>query len=457
MKHTATGLLVVIALAIPGALGAQTSYGTADTATQVVALLQEIQRLTQLLAQLQTVHTVAPPVETATCPLLSRPLSRGMSGSDVRSLQSFLTLEGSLAPGNMSGYFGPLTEAAVQAWQTSHRVIAYGTPDTTGYGVVGPATRAAIALACVKSFAAAQAAPAVSGALPEMVTFTVTPNTVSVGQSSTLTWHAANVGSCALYGMQKGESEKNLFPELKNSGSVKLTPADTTIYFMRCTPTRAGDIPLERSLGITVLGAPPPLDLAKYVFEASPTRGFPPLTVTIQAPVNASSSCAAGEQFMDFGDGVHKSLSYAWGGCGPSMYTLTHTYDTDGVYDAVLYRGAEVSADIAGKAQIIVGNPPESSSSASSTPAAVLDLAVVPANIESGATASIAWEAANVDSCKLTSEPKVYGSNQTSGETTMQFLKPGTITFTLACTGTDSKPYTQSATVTITQGAQMQI
>ena len=44
--------------------------------------------------------------------------------------------------------FGKLTEAAVQQWQSSHGLVSSGTAATTGYGAVGPKTRAAIASAC---------------------------------------------------------------------------------------------------------------------------------------------------------------------------------------------------------------------------------------------------------------------------------------------------------------------
>lgn len=84
----------------------------------------------------------------SSCPSLSRNLSRGVRGADVVSLQQFLIEEGVLAPGNATGLFGPLTEAAVKSWQASHGVVAFGSPSTTGWGVVGPKTRAAIFASC---------------------------------------------------------------------------------------------------------------------------------------------------------------------------------------------------------------------------------------------------------------------------------------------------------------------
>jgi len=65
-----------------------------------------------------------------------RTLKRGMSGDDVRGLQTILVGAGLLAPTDVDGVFGPRTEAAVKRFQQQLGVAADG--------VVGPATHAAI-------------------------------------------------------------------------------------------------------------------------------------------------------------------------------------------------------------------------------------------------------------------------------------------------------------------------
>ena len=79
------------------------------------------------------------------CPQLTSNLSFGSRGSDVVHLQQYLISQNLLSPDSSTGYFGPLTEAAVQQWQAAHGIVSSGTPDSTGYGAVGPRTRAAIA------------------------------------------------------------------------------------------------------------------------------------------------------------------------------------------------------------------------------------------------------------------------------------------------------------------------
>ena len=64
----------------------------------------------------------------------TRNLWRGMSGEDVRKLQALL----GVTP--QSGYFGAVTEAAVQNFQCKYTIACSGTPDSNGYGLVGPKT-----------------------------------------------------------------------------------------------------------------------------------------------------------------------------------------------------------------------------------------------------------------------------------------------------------------------------
>jgi CheY-like chemotaxis protein len=72
-------------------------------------------------------------------------LSFGSRGVDVLALQKFFIGIGLLATENATGYFGKFTQAAVQSYQRSRNIVSSGTPATTGYGALGPRTRAALA------------------------------------------------------------------------------------------------------------------------------------------------------------------------------------------------------------------------------------------------------------------------------------------------------------------------
>ena len=67
-----------------------------------------------------------------------------MTDPDVAILQTFLTQKGLLPAGNTSGYFGALTQTALKQYQCNTSIVCTGTETTTGYGMVGGATRTRI-------------------------------------------------------------------------------------------------------------------------------------------------------------------------------------------------------------------------------------------------------------------------------------------------------------------------
>ena len=55
-------------------------------------------------------------------------------------LQQWLYQNGYYPQGLVTGYYGALTQAAVQNFQAKNGIVSSGTPDSTGYGNVGPKT-----------------------------------------------------------------------------------------------------------------------------------------------------------------------------------------------------------------------------------------------------------------------------------------------------------------------------
>lgn len=101
---------------------------------------------------------------------LTGDLSIGSSGPEVSALQEFLKAQGDFTYPEITDYFGLVTEGAVQAWQSAHDIVSSGSPETTGYGVVGTATRAAMRAACglqdETSGAAANTTPGIGYYMP---------------------------------------------------------------------------------------------------------------------------------------------------------------------------------------------------------------------------------------------------------------------------------------------------
>jgi hypothetical protein len=159
LSAVAAGLAVAFAL-IAGvfatATPARAAALTSAQVSSIISLLQSFGADAQTIANVQASLTGGTPTGGSTggtttggaCPALSRSLQVGSTGADVMALQKFLNgsattqvaATGAGSPGLESSYFGPATKAAVIKFQTLNSVSAIG--------IVGPATRAAIAAVC---------------------------------------------------------------------------------------------------------------------------------------------------------------------------------------------------------------------------------------------------------------------------------------------------------------------
>jgi len=109
-------------------------------------LVQQIQKRTSVTPSTSTVSPTPSPATISTTPVepsgvtpanvptITRNLSRGTSGDDVKKLQEFLAQDKSIYPeGLATGFYGALTEAAVKRFQEKHGIEAVGS--------IGPKTR----------------------------------------------------------------------------------------------------------------------------------------------------------------------------------------------------------------------------------------------------------------------------------------------------------------------------
>jgi len=79
-------------------------------------------------------------------------LGPGATSPDIKRLQQLLNSDpdtkiassGIGSPGKETNYYGALTVLAVQKFQKKYGLASEGTPSTTGYGALGPKTRAAL-------------------------------------------------------------------------------------------------------------------------------------------------------------------------------------------------------------------------------------------------------------------------------------------------------------------------
>src|SRR3990167_6798083 len=184
-----TGILL---LASPLLVSAQ----SIDVQARIQALLAQIQQLQVLLAQLQSGQGTSDTgsfSDTATgssqCIAITHNMGFGdtdaSTGGDVTRLQRFLGSRYEDFPAPV-GVFGPITQIAVRQWQSEHGIVSSGTPDTTGYGYVGPRTIEMIAASCAGLTGTGTAnfnnPPTQSGAAPTCAIVPLT-STAAVGQS----------------------------------------------------------------------------------------------------------------------------------------------------------------------------------------------------------------------------------------------------------------------------------
>ncbi|MCR4306738.1 MAG: peptidoglycan-binding protein, partial [Candidatus Yonathbacteria bacterium] len=131
-------LTLILALSLPLFVSATT---TSDLESRIAALLAQIQTLQTELQSVKTTEEAS----SASSVVFTTTLGKGSGGADVTALQTYLAKDPSLYPeGTISGYYGSLTESAVKRFQAKHSIVSSGTPLTTGYGVLGPKTRATL-------------------------------------------------------------------------------------------------------------------------------------------------------------------------------------------------------------------------------------------------------------------------------------------------------------------------
>src|SRR3989344_2254283 len=162
-----------------------------------------------LLAHAQT-NTSSSGTPPARCPAFDRTITLGATGDDVSALQEFLAEDTSIYPeGLVTGYFGPLTEAAVKGWQAGKGIVSAGDSNTTGWGLVGPRTRALIAIKCgggnssnspTTPASNTNTSPSSSGTVLADIKANGSggPLSISSGSSVSLSWTSANAQKCTL-------------------------------------------------------------------------------------------------------------------------------------------------------------------------------------------------------------------------------------------------------------------
>lgn len=181
------------------------------------------------------------------------------TGGEVTLLQRILAEDKSVYPeGIISGYYGKLTETAVQRWQKKNKIISSGTPQTTGYGWVGPKTRESLNAKAAKL-------PGMSGTLTVKGTNITVPATLSASSKFT------NTLSAAYWGAGNGQVAK--LTQSSTEKGIKF-PASLTC----ATPCTVENTVIVES------GTPPGTYEVKVTAVAGKDSGIGYYTITVGGP-----------------------------------------------------------------------------------------------------------------------------------------------------------------------------
>lgn len=94
--------------------------------------------------QLPAAPTTSVVAQSVSGAVFSSPMYLGLRSGEVKTLQSFFIQQGYLSADSATGYFGVLTQGAVQKFQCAQNIVCSGSPRDTGWGFVGAKTRTAL-------------------------------------------------------------------------------------------------------------------------------------------------------------------------------------------------------------------------------------------------------------------------------------------------------------------------
>lgn len=145
MKKILITLGLALLIAIPSAVFAlsatEIEQQIAEYEKKISSLREELVRVRLNAGTNTTLPTPAPQNFREFCNA-DRFFSVNVTGADVTALQEYLKSLGLLPSTN--GTYDEATQAAIREFQKLQGIVSTGTPGTTGWGIVGPKTRAAL-------------------------------------------------------------------------------------------------------------------------------------------------------------------------------------------------------------------------------------------------------------------------------------------------------------------------
>ncbi|MCR4330446.1 MAG: peptidoglycan-binding protein, partial [Patescibacteria group bacterium] len=444
-------LTLILTFSLPLLLGAAT---VSDIELRIASLLSELQILQTELQNLKSGEAAVSAVKVQTSPSATffTTLGKGSEGSDVTKLQQYLAQDPALYPeGLITGYYGSLTEAAVKRFQQKHNIVSSGTPLSTGYGVMGPKTRAVLN----SLFTTTSSTPITPSPTPTP-TVPYTPNTPNRSPNLSITGdrvvflpNGASLSGLATDDGVPGVPLAYFWKKASGPGSVtfsSLNTKDTIATFSsqgtyQITLTVSdGDLFATYTIAVLVKAAlstptPPP-----------PPEPVTPPTSTPTLSLSATpSSITNGESATVTWSATNVSTCTAgggWSGTKAASGSAVFTPTTTTTY-TLLCTGTEGDT-IAKEITITVTEPPPPLPPPSTTP--TLSFSANTTNITQGDSTTLTWSSTNAISC--TASGGWSGSKTLQGSSAK--IPNTTTTYTLTCMNATNESVSKSVTVTVT-------
>ncbi len=322
---------------------------------QIASLLAQIESIrAQLGVSAQT--TTATGLSTAditntadffysNCPNLQYNLEPGdtdaETAQEVTLLQQFLSQDPTLYPEKIvSGYFGTLTEMAVRKFQVRHVIVQTGDYQSTGYGAVGPKTRAAIARACTNT---ATQTTGTTNTTTGYGTLTVSPSYGAAPLSVTVTLQNTTGSACTSYEIDWGDISVPLQYEASPYANCNTSAFSQTFTHTYAVP---GSFTIRAKAGTGALSALPAQQKEIVVYGGtiateddacfvSPQSGTAPLAVSAKILLGGTLCDGRYAYYVDWGDGEVSTTNYC-SDTNSHYEMLSHTYTTSGTRTARL-------------------------------------------------------------------------------------------------------------------------
>jgi len=298
------------------------------------------------------------------------------------------------------------TTGSVDLWHGSNLLGTSSINPSTGYATFNlPAMPLGTMLSLTADYqGVANETQASSGTLAITVivptpTINISPQTITLGQSATLTWSSSSATSCTAFNSWTGTQA--------TSGSIQVTPTTigSFVYSMYCLNGSLG----SQNASVTLTVNTPPPAVTVTVTPSTIVAGH---SASVTWSSTNATSCVADS---------------AWSGTQATSGTLSVAPPVAGGYAYSLTCTGPGGVGNGAVALIVtpVTPPPPSAPTVSVT--------VSPATITVGQSATVSWSSTNATTC--VADSAWSGSEATSGTLSVSPTATGGYAYSLTCTG----------------------